>query len=128
MPRSENLSRYIRRNLSFRKNSKAIKNSRSIAPLLIAGFAVLAAIVFSVSVDSRSAGWLNKVMPVATQSKPEAAKSSPTHSAALKSAPAPQPVSPFAPTVTASKNDTLLTDVDNDTKADPGDTLKYSVV
>jgi Ca2+-binding RTX toxin-like protein len=29
--------------------------------------------------------------------------------------------------VTATKTDTLLTDVDNDTKADPGDTLKYTV-
>jgi hypothetical protein len=34
----------------------------------------------------------------------------------------------FAPTVTATKTDGLLTDIDADGKADPGDTLKYTVV
>jgi Ca2+-binding RTX toxin-like protein len=37
------------------------------------------------------------------------------------------PATPLAPTVTATKTDTLLTDVDIDGKADPGDTLKYTV-
>src|SRR6266850_1447196 len=36
-------------------------------------------------------------------------------------------LAPFAPTVTATKTDSLFTDVDNDTNADPGDTLKYAV-
>src|SRR6185369_13527363 len=36
-------------------------------------------------------------------------------------------LAPFAPTVTATKTDSLFTDVDNDTNADPGDTLKYTV-
>jgi Big-like domain-containing protein/Calx-beta domain-containing protein len=35
--------------------------------------------------------------------------------------------SPLAPTVTASKADSLFTDVDGDLQADPGDTLKYTV-
>ncbi|HEY2964560.1 MAG TPA: Ig-like domain-containing protein, partial [Pyrinomonadaceae bacterium] len=35
---------------------------------------------------------------------------------------------PVAPTVTATKIDSLFTDVDLDGKADPGDTLKYTVV
>ncbi len=34
---------------------------------------------------------------------------------------------PLAPTVTATKTDALFTDVDGDTQADPGDTLKYTV-
>ena len=32
-----------------------------------------------------------------------------------------------APSVTATKTDTLFTDVDGDLQADPGDTLKYTV-
>jgi hypothetical protein len=35
--------------------------------------------------------------------------------------------SPFAPTVSATKTDALVTDVDGDFLADPGDTLKYTV-
>ena len=35
--------------------------------------------------------------------------------------------SPLAPTVSATKTDALFTDVDNDTQADPGDVLKYTV-
>jgi hypothetical protein len=34
---------------------------------------------------------------------------------------------PVAPTVTATKTDSLFTDVDNDLQADPGDTIKYTV-
>ncbi len=34
---------------------------------------------------------------------------------------------PAAPTVAATKTDALFTDVDGDTSADPGDTLKYTV-
>ena len=34
---------------------------------------------------------------------------------------------PVAPTVTATKTDSLFTDVDGDTQADPGDTLQYTV-
>jgi hypothetical protein len=37
------------------------------------------------------------------------------------------PASPFAPTVSATKSDSLFTDVDGDLQADPGDTLKYTV-
>lgn len=34
---------------------------------------------------------------------------------------------PLAPTVSATKTDSLFTDVDSDLQADPGDTLKYTV-
>jgi hypothetical protein len=37
------------------------------------------------------------------------------------------PLAPPAPSVTATKTDTLFTDVDGDLQADPGDTLKYTV-
>jgi uncharacterized repeat protein (TIGR01451 family) len=37
------------------------------------------------------------------------------------------PAAPVAPTVTATKTDSLFTDVDSDTQADPGDTIKYTV-
>jgi hypothetical protein len=37
------------------------------------------------------------------------------------------PAAPLAPTVTATKTDSLFTDVDGDSQADPGDTIKYSV-
>jgi hypothetical protein len=48
--------------------------------------------------------------------------------AGLRHAAAPlSPASVLAPTVTASKIDSLFTDVDGDTQADPGDTLKYTV-
>jgi hypothetical protein len=36
-------------------------------------------------------------------------------------------LSPFAPSVTATKTDALFTDVDGDLQADPGDVLKYTV-
>ncbi|MEK6335643.1 MAG: Calx-beta domain-containing protein [Acidobacteriota bacterium] len=36
-------------------------------------------------------------------------------------------LSPVAPTVTATKSDSLFTDVDGDLQADPGDTIKYTV-
>src|SRR5262245_26064924 len=34
----------------------------------------------------------------------------------------------LAVTITATKQDTLLTDVDGDTRFDPGDTIQYNVV
>jgi hypothetical protein len=37
------------------------------------------------------------------------------------------PAAPLASTVTATKTDSLFTDVDGDLQADPGDTIKYSV-
>jgi hypothetical protein len=36
-------------------------------------------------------------------------------------------ISPLAPTVSATKADSLFTDVDADNQADPGDTIKYTV-
>jgi uncharacterized repeat protein (TIGR01451 family) len=125
MPLSENRPGYFRR--FFRTKSRATK-AHTRKPILIAGVALLAAVLFSVSVESRSGGWLWKTQPT---TKPELAKNSPqpsglasSHHSSASNAPLAAPV---APTVTASKTDTLLTDVDSDGKADPGDTLKYTV-
>src|SRR6185369_15389978 len=129
MPRSENLSRLSRRKTGS-TNVKRGKSTRTVFPLVIVGVAVLAAVAFTVSVESRRAGWLWKSQPASAPVKADAAKSSP-HSTAVSSnrTVAPQPLSAplVAPTVTATKNDSLFTDVDLDGKADPGDTLKYTV-
>jgi uncharacterized repeat protein (TIGR01451 family) len=120
---------YIRHILRLRKNSKLNKSNR---PLLIVGIALLAAVAFSASVESRSAGWIWKTLPAASHSSSEPAKNS---SAPLGAVNAHRALGrnaallvPVAPTVTASKTDALFTDVDGDTKADPGDTLKYTVI
>src|SRR5215203_3811659 len=131
MPRSENLSRFIKK-LSF-SSKTSIKGYRSIVPALIAGIAVLAAVVFSISVESRS--WLWKAQPGTPQPTAEVAKNpaatSTAHSGAPKLKLSLEPValtSPVVAIVTASKTDALLTDADLDGKADPGDTLRYTVV
>jgi uncharacterized repeat protein (TIGR01451 family) len=129
MPRSENLSRYLRRIFITRNNGKPRKSIRPVASLLIASLAISAAVVFSVSVGARNLGWLWKAQPSTTANTSDAAKSAPSsvsvaRHAALANAWALPPV---APTVTATKVDSLFTDVDNDGKADPGDTLKYTV-
>ncbi|MBK9051530.1 MAG: cadherin-like domain-containing protein [Chloroflexi bacterium] len=49
-------------------------------------------------------------------------------SSPLASAPKTFAFAPQAVTITATKTDTLLIDVDGDTNADPGDTLQYSIV
>ena len=134
MAPTERLARYIRRNPSFRKTAKTIKSNRSVAPMLIAAVALLAAVVFSVSVESRRGGWLRKAQPStqpstpAPASNPEVAKNSATHAAVKRVLEPATPALPFAPTVTATKVDALLVDNDLDLKADPGDTLRYTVV
>jgi hypothetical protein len=120
-----------------RKTAQITKSNRHIAPLLIAGVALLAAIAFSVSVESSSAGWLWKAQPSSSSRDTGAATTankSNTHSNVLSTksslGPGPRlasPVAPVAPVVTATKADSLFTDLDGDTKADPGDTLKYTV-
>jgi len=127
MPRIQTPNRF-----SFRKNSKLTKSTRHVVPLLIAGVALLAAVVFSVSVESRSGGWLWKAQPSTSPKASDAAKvaSNPTtHSNTVTPSLGlgPRLAAPVAPTVTATKNDSLFTDVDNDGKADPGDTIKYTV-
>src|SRR5215203_4425860 len=130
MPRSENLSRFIKK-LSFSRKT-SIKGYRSIVPVVIAGIAVIAAVVFSISVESRS--WLWKAQPGTPQPAAEVAKNPATstaHSGAPKLKLSLEPValtSPVIALVTASKTDALLVDADLDTKADPGDTLRYTVV
>ena len=126
------LSKYLARYFTVRKNSNLTKTKRYVAPLLVAGVACLAAVAFAVSVESRSSGWLSKLQSSNHSAAPATAPnvaSKPTAVTPKSSmAPAPLVPSPFAPTVTATKADSLITDVDLDGKADPGDTLKYNVV
>ena len=130
MPRSHKLSRLFHRNTGPTSKTSLSTSTRKIAPLTVACVAVLAAIAFSVSAESRSSGWLWRASnpPPGGASKSETAKNA-KHSTSvnLKNSVAPVPVPLASPTVTATKNDSLLTDVDNDGKADPGDTLQYSV-
>ncbi|HKY45103.1 MAG TPA: Ig-like domain-containing protein, partial [Pyrinomonadaceae bacterium] len=133
MPRIHTLARVIR-SLSFRKNSKSnnsTKSNRSSAPMLIAAVALLAAVAFSVSVESRRGRWLGTPRPATPAANPEVAKDSSARSDALKTSTSrstsPTFVAPFAPTVTATKADSFV-DGDGDLKAEPGDTLKYTVV
>jgi len=98
---------------------------------LIAVVALVAVAAFSVSV-SRSAGWLWKSQPGApstsSSSKPEPVKTATSAPASVAShRPLGPNAAPLVPTITATKTDSLLTDVDLDGKADPGDTLKYTV-
>src|SRR6185369_5992271 len=129
MPLDPNRPGFIRKTLRYRKNSKLSRNKP--ATLLIAVVALVAVAAFSVSV-SRSAGWLWKSQPGApstsSSSKPEPVKTSTSAPASVASH---RPLGPNAamlvPTVSATKVDSLITDVDNDGKADPGDTLRYTV-
>src|ERR1044071_9112111 len=126
----ERLAGFIRRNTTSRKNTKTTKSNRSVAPVLIAAVAVMAAVVFSVSVGARRGGWLREAQPSAPApaSHPEVAKNSTAPAAVKRVLEPPSPALPFAPTVTATKADSLIVDNDVDGKADPGDTLRYTVV
>src|SRR3569832_800458 len=126
MPLDENRPGFIRKTLRSRKYSTKLNKS---ATLLIAVIATATAIAFSVSVKSRSAGSLWNSQPSApSSSNSEPAKTSGSAAAAVVShRPLGPNAAPLVPTITATKTDTLLTDVDTDGKADPGDTLKYTV-
>src|SRR5262245_51111058 len=125
MPLSERVPDFIHRTRSIRITSQSRKFKKS-APLLVVGIALLAAVAFSVSVGARSAGWLWKSQPGTTPNKTEPAKTSKS-SVAVKPLITKPTLAPFTPTVTATKADSLLIDNDSDTKADPGDTVKYTV-
>src|SRR5262249_12976591 len=128
MPRSENLSRYLRRIITTRNNGKPRKSIRPVASLLIASIAISAVVAFSISVGARNLGWLWKAQPSTTAKTSDAAKSVPSSTSVARHAALAKALAmPPATTVTATKVDSLFTDVDNDGKADPGDTLKYTV-
>src|SRR5436190_10213578 len=128
MPRNESLSRFCRI-FTTRNNGKPSKSLRPVASLLVASVAICAAVAFSISVESRSLGWLWKAPPSTTLTTSAVAKSAPSSVAVARRSAVANALAmpPAAPTVTATKTDTLLTDVDLDGKADPGDTLKYTV-
>ena len=102
MPRIQTLARTMR-SLTSRKNSKTNKSKRSAAPVLIAGVALMAAIAFSVSVESRRAAGLRKL---STGSAAEVAKNTSKPAAAVNpsksTGTSPTFVAPFAPTITAT--------------------------
>jgi len=104
---------------------------RPFSPFLIVAVCLLAAVGLSISVESRSSGWLRKDQPSTPQINAEPTKNSRTNSLQAdpnrSAATNPTVMSPVAPTVTATKTDSLDIDVDTDGKADPGDTLKYTV-
>ncbi|HEX6717855.1 MAG TPA: hypothetical protein VF088_12130, partial [Pyrinomonadaceae bacterium] len=128
MSLSKNSPGFTKLTRRFRKNSPTQKNKRS-TPLLLIGIALLAAVALTISVESRSGGWLSKTQPAASNSKPEPAKNStsPTAVNSKHSMGTNPTLAPFAPTVTATKQDSLVVDGDSDGKADPGDTLRYTV-
>jgi Ca2+-binding RTX toxin-like protein len=126
------LSKYLARYFTFRKNSNLTKSKRHFALLFVAGFALLGAVAFSVSVESRSSGWLRKLQSsnqsaTAPASAPNVASKPAAVNPKSSMGPAPLVPSPFAPVITATKNDSLVVDNDVDGKADPGDTLRYTV-
>jgi len=128
MPHSQKLT--SGKKLSHSKKSKFNYSDRRLVPLFI-GLALLGAVVVSVSVESRTGGWLRKAQPSEGSATAKAAVA-PVSKANSKPLDAVlraglRPANPVAPTVTATKTDSLFTDVDNDGKADPGDTLKYTV-
>jgi uncharacterized repeat protein (TIGR01451 family) len=102
---------------------------RPFTPVLIVAVCLLAAVAFSISVESRSGGWLRRNQPTSPQINAERTNNSRSNSSSVNrnAVATTRMLTPPSPTVTASKTDTLLTDVDNDGKADPGDTLKYTV-
>ncbi len=120
-------SKYLARYLSTRKSSHLTKSKRQVAALLIAGVVLFAAVVFSV--ESRSAGWLWKAQP--SKSVTDGSVANVANTPALNpnrsmgtSPMLPTPVA--APTVTATKTDSFA-DADSDGKAEPGETIKYTV-
>src|SRR6185295_18533684 len=131
MPLDEKRPGFTRKTLRYRKNLTSAKSIRP-ATLLIDVIAVVAVAAFSVTV-SRSAGWLWKSQPQpsapsSSSSKPEPVKTS--TSAPAASVDSHRPLGPnaalLAPTITATKTDSF-TDADNDGKAEPGQTVKYTV-
>src|SRR5688572_25943989 len=137
MPSSKSLIAYSRRMLTLTRNSSL---NRPVVPLMIAGLAILAAVAFSIPVESRSFGWWQEAgsgtqetsgAPAARRDGPLAKEFTgfgflnPRRSLGAGRG---SLLSPVVPTITASKTDTLFTDLDLDTQADPGDTLKYTVV
>ena len=132
MPRTQDLASRIR-NFRLRKESKTTKSNRSFAAVLIVTVASLAAVVFAITVESRSGGWLWKAQPSASPKTTEVAKNSTSHSGAVnvntpRVATTNPMLAPFAPTVTATKRDSLVVDNGHVGTVDPGDTLKYEVV
>ena len=100
--------------------------------MLIAGVALFAAVAFSVSVESQGRMVARRPSRARLQANAEVANNSSRSQRAENTSrsrtASPTFVAPFAPTMTATKTDVLQVDNDLDLKADPGDTLRYTVV
>src|SRR6185369_10941840 len=109
------------------RNRSTIHSTRVVS--LLAFLGLLAAVVVSVSVESRTGGWSGKAQPSdqPTAAAPTTRADSRSTAAKRTLDPGPRLAVPPPPTVTATKTDALFSDLDNDGKADPGDTLKYTV-
>ena len=92
-------------------------------PVLVVALFIWLTILPGSSTDSR-ATHSTEARPEPTSPEPAMRNSHPVTAAAPKSV---RPMVPFAPTVTATKSVALTGDVDLDGKADPGDTLTYTV-
>ncbi|HEX3146069.1 MAG TPA: Ig-like domain-containing protein, partial [Pyrinomonadaceae bacterium] len=112
--------------LNLRIRSK-IHSTRIVS--LFAFLGLLAAVVVSVSVESRTGGRSGKAQPsdLSRAAVPTSNADSRSTAARHTLDPGPRLAAAPPPTVTATKTDALFTDLDNDGKADPGDTLKYTV-
>ncbi len=85
----------------------------------------VAAVVVSVHSSGAPASTAEKASAKSGENPRGALKTK--HAAAARNLNSPVPLAPLAPIVTATKTDSLFTDVDGDLQADPGDTLQYTV-
>jgi hypothetical protein len=120
-----------RRVVSSQK-SRFTKTQRILTVTLISAF-VLSGVALSSSAALRAKLGLAKASKAEIVPQPQAQKSvrmgtNPFRFLnAGKAERALSPTAPVAPTVTATKSDSLFADADSDTQADPGDTIKYTV-
>lgn len=114
------------------QKSRFTKTQRLLIITLSLGL-VLSGVAFSTSAALRAKLGLAKASKPAMAQQPQAQQSVRMGADlqrvlnAGKAARALSPAAPVAPTVTATKADSLFADADSDTQADPGDTIKYTV-
>ena len=101
--------------------------------VLLSSAFVLSGVALSTSAALRAKLGLVKAIKPESVQQPQSRKSTQVGTGLLrfagieKTERAFSVTAPVAPTVTATKTDSLFADADNDTQADPGDTIKYTV-